>query len=103
MQTTLKTMPLLVALLWVPAQIMAQEPANAQQEAIKKLQTKMEEMQAQMAGMQAELDALHGTANLADVKDLKPVPQSLETGSIERTMPPLPLRSSYLRNNSRRR
>ena len=90
MQTTLKTMPLLVALLWVPAQTMAQEPANSQQEAISKLQTRMEEMRAQMAQMQAELDALHGTANLADVKDLKTVPQSLETGSIERTMPPLP-------------
>jgi len=90
MQKTLKTMPLLVVLLWVPAPIMAQGPADPQQEAIKKLQTKMEEMQAQMAGMQAELDALHGTANLADVKDLKPVPESLETGSIERTLPPLP-------------
>ena len=91
MKTELKTLPLLISLLWVPAQIMAQDTANSQQDAIQKLQTKIEEMQAQMSAMKAELDALHGTADLSHaVMDMQAVPQSLETGSIERTMPPLP-------------
>ena len=44
-----------------------------------------------MDQIQAELDAMHGQNKLSDaVKDVKPVPESLQTGTIERTLPPLP-------------
>jgi len=91
MRTTLNSGAILVLLLCGAGQLMAQDSANQQQEAIQKMQTKMEEMQTRMAEMQRELDALHGTADLSHaVMDMQAVPPALETGSIERTMPPLP-------------
>jgi DcaP outer membrane protein len=58
-------------------QIPAQETGNAQQEAIRKLETRMDELKAQMAEIQSELDAIHGTK-------LPP------TGSIQSAPPPPP-------------
>jgi len=53
----------------------AQEPANAQQDAIRRLETRMDELRSQMTQIQSELDAIRGTK----------VP---ETGSITSTLPP---------------
>jgi hypothetical protein len=68
----------------------AQE-TTTQEEIAHKLQSRMDELRVQMNEIQAELDALHGVNNLANaVRNLKPVPQSVQTGAIERTMPALP-------------
>ena len=84
-------MPLLFVLLSGPAQMIAQDATTTQDEAMRRMQAKMDELRAQMAQLQAELDAMHGVNNLANaVNDVKPVPQSVQTGAIERTMPPLP-------------
>ena len=84
-------MPSVVVLLWGTTQIIAQDVRTTQDEAIQKLQTRMDEMRAQMTQMQAELDALHGANDLSRaVEYVKPVPTPLQTGAIERTMPPLP-------------
>ena len=84
-------MPLLFVLLSGPAQMTAQDATTTQDEAMRRMQARMDELRAQMAQLQAELDAMHGVNNLANaVNDVKPVPQSVQTGSIERTMPPLP-------------
>ena len=86
-----KIMPLLFALLAGTTQMMAQDASNTQDEAMRRLQTRMDELRTQMGEIQAELDAMHGVNKLSDtVKDVKPVPQSVQTGAIERTMPPLP-------------
>ena len=62
-----------------------------QDEAMRKLQARMDELRTQMGEIQAELDAMHGVNNLSNaVKDVKSVPVSVQTGAIERTMPPLP-------------
>jgi hypothetical protein len=61
MQRTWKTIPLLFFVLACCAkQTPAQETGNAQQEAIRKLETKMDELQSQMAQIQSELEALRG-------------------------------------------
>src|SRR5579871_2666369 len=84
-------MPLLFVLLSGPAQMRAQDAMTTQDEAMRRMQAKMDELRAQMAQLQAEIDAMHGVNNLANaVNDIKPVPQSVQTGAIERTMPPLP-------------
>jgi hypothetical protein len=56
-------------------QTLAQEPANAQQEAIRKLETKMDELRLQMTELQSQLEEVRGTK----------VPA---TGSIESKLPP---------------
>src|ERR1700685_2142579 len=72
-------------------QMMAQDAANTQDDAMHRLQTRMDELRTQMTAIQAELDAMRGQNKLSDVvKDVKTVPESLQTGAIERTMPPLP-------------
>ena len=71
--------------------IIAQESGSNQQDSMQKLQTRMDELRAQMVQIQAELDAMHGQNDLSKaVENVKPVPQSVQTGAIERTMPPLP-------------
>jgi DcaP outer membrane protein len=71
--------------------MIAQAGENTQQEAMRKLQSRMDELRSQMTQIQAELDAMHGQNNLANVvENVKPVPVSVQTGSIERTLPPLP-------------
>jgi DcaP outer membrane protein len=71
-------------------EMMAQEGENTQQEAMRKLQSRMDELRAQMAQIQGELDAMHGQNDLSKaVENVKPVPLSVQTGSIERTMPTL--------------
>jgi DcaP outer membrane protein len=76
MQNTWKTMPLVFFVLLCGAkQGPAQETGSAQEEAVRKLQTKMEELQAQMAQLQSQLDEIRGTK----------VPA---TGSIESKLPP---------------
>ena len=94
-----KILPLLFVLLSGATQMMAQD---AQDEATRRLQARMDELRSQMAQMQAdmrsqmaqiqaELDAMHGVNNLANaVNDVKSVPRAVQTGAIERTMPPLP-------------
>jgi hypothetical protein len=87
-----KTMQLLffVLLCGMPS-IIAQETGSNQQDSMQKLQTRMDELRAQMAQIQAELDAMHGVNNLTNaVNDVKPVLESVQTGSIERTLPSLP-------------
>src|SRR5580704_5553940 len=85
-----RIMPLLFVLVSGATQLTAQE-ATTQDEVARRLQTRMDELRAQMNEIQAELDAMHGVNNLANAnKDTKPVPQALQTGAIERTMPPLP-------------
>jgi outer membrane DcaP-like protein len=79
MQRTWKIMPLVFfALVCGAKQTPAQETGNAQQEAIRKLETRMDELKAQMAEIQSELDAIHGT-------------KLPSTGSIESKTQPLPL------------
>src|SRR5215472_1620339 len=81
---------LLLLLLSGETQLASQE-TSTQEEISRRLQSRMDELRTQMNEIQGELDALHGQNNLANaVKDIKPVPQSLQTGAIERTMPPLP-------------
>jgi DcaP outer membrane protein len=92
--TRTRIIPLLFLLLPGATQLTAQETAT-QDDAERRLQSRMDELRAQMNEkmneIQAEIDALHGVNNLANaVKDLKSVPQSVQTGTIERTMPPLP-------------
>lgn len=71
--------------------IMAQDTESTQSETIRKLQARMDELRAQMAELQSELDAMRGVKDLHEtVKDVKPAPQPLQTGAIERTLPPLP-------------
>ncbi len=101
-QKMLKIMPLLVVMLRGAAQMMAQASGTTQDETMRKLQTRMDEMRSQMdqmqdemrsqmAQMQAKLDAMHGVNTLANVvNDVKQVPEPLQTGAIERTVPPLP-------------
>ena len=91
MQMILKIMPLIAVLLSGAVQIVAQDAASTSDGAMRKLQTRMDELRGQMAQIQAELDAMHGQNKLSDaVKDLKSVPESVQTGVIERTLPPLP-------------
>jgi hypothetical protein len=91
MRKILKTMPLLVVALCGATQMMAQDGGSAQDEAMRKLQARMDELHTQMVEIQSELDAMHGVNDLSKaVKDLKPVPVPLQTGAVERTMPPLP-------------
>src|SRR5215813_4121313 len=88
--TITRMMPLLFLLLSGATKLTAQE-TTTQQEIARRLQSRMDELRTQMNEIQGELDALHGQNNLANaVKENKPVPQSLQTGAIERTMPPLP-------------
>lgn len=101
-QKMLKIMPLLVVMLRGAAQMMAQTSGTTQDETMRKLQARMDEMRSQMAQMQAEmqsqmaqiqaeLDAMHGVNTLTNVVNgVKPVPESLQTGAIERTVLPLP-------------
>jgi hypothetical protein len=61
------------------SQVSAQQLTQAQEEAIKKLQTRMDELRAQMAEIQSQLDAIH--------------PQKVEqTGSVVSTPPAPPVR-----------
>ena len=91
MQKILKMVPLLFVLTGA-MQMMAQDAANTQDDAMHRLQIRMDELRTQMTAIQAELDAMHGENKLSNVvKDVKPVPESVQTGAIERTMPPLPL------------
>jgi hypothetical protein len=91
LRKTLKTILLLFVGLCAATQMMAQDAGNAQQEAMRNLQTRLDELRTQMVEIQSELDAMHGAANLAQaVKNLRPVPEPLQTGAIERTLPPLP-------------
>jgi hypothetical protein len=91
MQMILKIMPLIAVLLSGAVQTVAQDAAGTSDGALRKLQTRMDELRGQMAQIQAELDAMHGQNKLSDaVKDVKAVPESLQTGTIERTLPPLP-------------
>jgi DcaP outer membrane protein len=93
MKTVRMMMPLFWFLLVMGAgqQMMAQDAATTQEEAMRKLQSRMDELRAQMTQIQAELDAMHGQKDLSkDVENLKPVPVPVQTGSIERTLPPLP-------------
>ena len=91
MQMILKIMPLIAVLLSGAVQIVAQDAGSTSDGALRKLQTRMDELRGQMAQIQAELDAMHGQNKLSDaVKDVKPVPESVQTGVIERTLPPLP-------------
>jgi hypothetical protein len=72
-------------------QRMIAQDADSQQEAMRKLQSRMDELRSQMSQIQAELDAMHGQNNLSKaVENVKPVPVPVQTGSIERTLPPLP-------------
>ncbi len=83
-----KILPLLFVLLPGATQMMAQD---TQDEITHRLQARMDELRTQMNQIQAELDAMHGVNNLANaVNDVKSVPVSVQTGAIERTMPPLP-------------
>ena len=83
-----KILPLLFVLLPGATQMMAQD---TQDEITHRLQARMDELRTQMTQIQAELDAMHGVNNLANaVNDVKSVPVSVQTGAIERTMPPLP-------------
>ena len=89
MQKILKIVPLLYVLSGA-MQMMAQDAANTQDDAMHRLQIRMDELRTQMTAIQAELDAMHGQNKLSDaVKDVKPEPESVQTGAIERTMPPL--------------
>jgi DcaP outer membrane protein len=82
MQKTWKTILLLLFVLACGAkQTRAQESSSAQQEAIRKLETKMDELKSQMTDIQSQLDTIRGTK----------VPP---TGSIQSTTPPLPLQLS---------
>jgi len=102
MQMILKIMPLIAVLLIGAVQIVAQDAASTSDGALRKLQTRMDELRGQMAQIQAELDAMHGQNKLSDaVKDVKPVPESVQTGVIERTLPPLPP-SIYLSQEQQR-
>ena len=102
MQMILKIMPLIAVLLSGAVQIVAQDAASTSDGAMRKLQTRMDELRGQMAQIQAELDAMHGQNKLSDaVKDVKPVPESVQTGVIERTLPPLPP-SIYLSQEQQR-
>src|ERR1700733_7610554 len=90
MQKRLKIVPLLCVLSGA-MQMMAQDAANTQDDAMHRLQTRMDELRTQMTAIQAELDAMRGQNKLSDaVATVKPVPESVQTGAIERTMPPLP-------------
>ena len=85
-----RIMSLLFFLLSGATQLTAQDTPT-QDEVMRRLQSQMDELRARMNEIQAQLDALHGVNNLANAnKNTKPVPQSLQTGAIERTMPPLP-------------
>ncbi|HEY6414235.1 MAG TPA: DcaP family trimeric outer membrane transporter [Edaphobacter sp.] len=71
-------------------QMIAQEPGT-QEEVAHRLQARMDELRTQMIEIQGELDAMHGQNKLSDaVTTVKPVPMTVQTGAIERTMPPLP-------------
>ncbi|HEY6414234.1 MAG TPA: DcaP family trimeric outer membrane transporter [Edaphobacter sp.] len=86
----LKIVPLLFVLSGA-TQMTAQDAANTRDGAMHRLQIRMDELRAQMAQIQVELDAIHGENKLSKaVKDVKHVPESVQTGAIERTMPPLP-------------
>jgi hypothetical protein len=92
MQKILKMLPLLFFVLFcgTTQQMIAQDAESTQQEAMHKLQTRMDELRAQMAEIQSELDAMHGENKLSDaVTTVKPVPVPVQTGAIERTLPPL--------------
>lgn len=72
-------------------QRMIAQDVESQQEAMRKLQSRMDELRSQMAQIQAELDAMHGQNNLSNaVENVKPIPVQVQTGAIERTLPPLP-------------
>ena len=72
-------------------QMIAQDAETTQQEAMRRLQSRMDELRSQMTQIQAELDAMHGQHNLSNaVENVKPVPIVVQTGAIERTLPPLP-------------
>jgi hypothetical protein len=77
MQNTWKTLLLLsFVLACCSKSTLAQGTSDAQEEAIRKLQTKMDELRSQMAQIQSQLDEVRGTK----------VPA---TGSIETKLPPL--------------
>jgi len=91
MQKLLKAM-LLVFFVLLPGttRMLAQDAEPTQQEAMRKLQSRMDELRSQMIQLQGELDAMHGENKLSDaVTTVKPVPVEVQTGAIERTMPPL--------------
>ena len=88
--TRTRTIPLLLFVLSGAAQLKAQE-TGTQDDVVRRLQSRMDELKVQMNEIQSELDSLHGVNNLANaVKAIKPAPQSVQTGAVERTMPPLP-------------
>ena len=79
-----KTIPLLSFVLACGAkQIPAQETGSAQQEAIRRLETKMDELRSQMTTIQSELDALRGAKTPAPA-------QAQADGSIVTTPVPAP-------------
>jgi hypothetical protein len=83
MQKTSAIISLLFLLLPCGAkQAQAQESGNAQQEAIRKLETRMDELRSQMADIQSQLEAIRGGAKLP------------ETGAIESKPPAPPLQLS---------
>ncbi|HEX7288516.1 MAG TPA: DcaP family trimeric outer membrane transporter [Candidatus Angelobacter sp.] len=81
MQKTWTLLPVFLVLLCGALRTRAQETGNAQEDRIRKLETKMDELKSQMGQIQAELDAIRGTK----------VPA---TGSIVSTPPPLPQKLS---------
>jgi DcaP outer membrane protein len=90
MQKMLKIVPLLFALSGL-TQMMAQDAANTHDDVMHRLQARMDELRTQMIELQLEFDAMRGENKLSDVvKDVKPIPRSMQTGAIERTLPPLP-------------
>ena len=70
--------------------IIGQEAAETQDDRMRQMQARMDELKVQMTELQAELDAMRGVNDLsATVKGIKPVPQSVQTGAIKKTLPPL--------------
>ena len=91
MPTILQIVPLIVVLLCATIQMVAQDAGGMSDVALRRLQTRMDELRSQMIQIQAELDAMRGQNKLPNsAKDVKPVPEPLQTGTIERTMSPLP-------------
>jgi DcaP outer membrane protein len=91
MKRTQLALSLFLVLVAGAVKIVGQEAAETQDERMRRMQARMDELKAQMTQLQAEFDAMHGVNDLSEaVKDVKPVPQALQTGAIERTMPPLP-------------
>jgi DcaP outer membrane protein len=90
MRKILKAIPLAGVLFFGVLHLSAQESEATRDEAMRKMKARMDELRAQMIELQSEFDAMRGENKLSDtVTNVKPVPESVQTGSIERTLPPL--------------